>query len=181
MAWLEQLGSSFREDAYGVFVYWDDNGDGDGTRAALRGWAQRNRQVHLVLAPPLRSPAYYRTQRLALCRNVLLGEGLLRLPPHGTLAFYDLDCKVASTAPALAAARMLAQPLSPWSVLTANSPGAYYDQWALRSSLSKVGKWPLGGATARQPGLLGRFRRVLDCSARSRREPKPLRIFTGGV
>jgi len=135
MAWLENLGSTFRADAYGVFVYWDDDGDRDGTQTALRGWARRNRQIHLVLAPPLRAPNWYRTQRLALCRNVLLGEGLLRLPAHGTLAFYDLDCKVASTAPALAAARMLAQPHSPWSVLTANSPGAYYDQWALRSAV----------------------------------------------
>ena len=41
---------------------------------------------------------------------------------------------MASTAPALAAARLLAQPDAPWSVLTANSPGAYYDQWALRSA-----------------------------------------------
>lgn len=135
MAWLENLGSTFRADAYGVFVYWDDDGDRDGTQTALRGWARRNRQIHLVLAPPLRAPNWYRTQRLALCRNVLLGEGLLRLPAHGTLAFYDLDCKVASTAPALAAARMLAQSHSPWSVLTANSPGAYYDQWALRSAM----------------------------------------------
>ena len=85
MAWLENLGSTFRADAYGVFVYWDDDGDRDGTQTALRGWARRNRQIHLVLAPPLRAPNWYRTQRLALCRNVLLGEGLLRLPAHGTL------------------------------------------------------------------------------------------------
>ena len=34
---------------------------------------------------------------------------------------------------------MLAQPHSPWSVLTANSPGAYYDQWALRSGTWRGG------------------------------------------
>ena len=45
---------------------------------------------------------------------------------------------MASTAPALAAARMLSQPHAPWSVLTANSPGAYYDQWALRGGTSCV-------------------------------------------
>ena len=55
MAWLESLGSTFREDAYAIFVYWDDDGDRDGTQSALRGWARRNRQVHLVLAPPLRA------------------------------------------------------------------------------------------------------------------------------
>ena len=90
MAWLESLGSTFREDAYAIFVYWDDDGDRDGTQSALRGWARRNRQVHLVLAPPLRAPNWYRTQRLALCRNVLLGEGLLRLPAHGTLLALSL-------------------------------------------------------------------------------------------
>ena len=97
IAWLESLGSTFRADAYAVFVYWDDDGDRDGTQSALRGWARRNRQVHLVLAPPLRAPNWYRTQRLALCRNVLLGEGLLRLPAHGTL-------RAPSRAPALAPA-----------------------------------------------------------------------------
>ena len=97
IAWLESLGSTFRADAYAVFVYWDDDGDRDGTQSALRGWARRNRQVHLVLAPPLRAPNWYRTQRLALCRNVLLGEGLLRLPAHGTL-------RAPARAPALAPA-----------------------------------------------------------------------------
>jgi len=142
IAWLEGLGRLFARDAFGVFVYWDDNGDADGTRGVLRAWAQRNRQVHVVLAPPLRAPEFYRTQRLALCRNVLLGEAVARLPAHGTMAFYDLDCKVASYEPLLMAARLLAESTrtststSPaWDVLTANSPGAYYDQWALRSSL----------------------------------------------
>ena len=136
IAWLEGLGRLFARDAFGVFVYWDDNGDADGTRGVLRAWAQRNRQVHVVLAPPLRAPEYYRTQRLALCRNVLLGEAVARLPAHGTMAFYDLDCKVASYEPLLTAARLLAESPRPvWDVLTANSPGPYYDQWALRSSL----------------------------------------------
>ena len=34
--------------------------------------------------------------------------------------------------------------------------------------------WPVGGATARQPGLLGRTRRVLSCSTHCRRAPEPL-------
>ena len=97
MAWLENLGSTFRADAYGVFVYWDDDGDRDGTQTALRGWARRNRQIHLVLAPPLRAPNWYRTQRLALCRNVLLGEGLLRLPAHGTLPALTLSLSLTLT------------------------------------------------------------------------------------
>ena len=101
IAWLESLGSTFRADAYAIFVYWDDDGDRDGTQSALRGWARRNRQVHLVLAPPLRAPNWYRTQRLALCRNVLLGEGLLRLPAHGTLR---APARAPALAPALAPA-----------------------------------------------------------------------------
>ena len=135
MAWLEGLGRLFARDAFGVFVYWDDDGDADGTRGVLRAWARRNRQVQLLLAPPLRAPEYYRTQRLALCHNVLLGEAVARLPAHGTLAFYDLDCRVASYAPLLMAARLLAESPPSWDVLTANSAGPYYDQWALRSSL----------------------------------------------
>jgi len=58
---------------------------------------------------------------------------------------------VASTAPALAAARMLAQPDSPWSVLTANSPGAYYDQWALRGGTWKAAaSWQRHSSAARR-------------------------------
>lgn len=136
IAWIERLGRFFAHDAFGVFVYWDDNGDADGTRRVLRRWAERNRQVHLVLAPSLRPPVFYRTQRLALCRNVLLAEAVARLPAHGTMVIYDLDCRVASHDSLLAAASLLNAASSPtWHALTANSHDFYYDQWALRSSL----------------------------------------------
>ena len=51
-------------------------GDRDGTRDELLRMASRSERVRLVLAQPLLYPGWSRTQRLALCRNVLLAEAL---------------------------------------------------------------------------------------------------------
>ena len=135
----------------GVLIFEDQQraGDPDGTRAALREWAARDRRVRLLLAQPLLYPRWSRTQRLALCRNMLAYEAA-RLPAQGVYVAVDLDCRTppaaevagvlssmlawratasaaASTAPSTAAPR--------WDVLTANTraPTYYYDRWALRS------------------------------------------------
>ena len=108
-------------------------GDPDGTRAALRDWAARDSRIRLLLAQPLLYPRWSRTQRLALCRNMLAHEAA-RLPEQGVYVALDLDCH---TPPAAEIATILAsmRALS-WDVLTANTkaPAFYYDRWALRSS-----------------------------------------------
>lgn len=122
----------------GALIFEDQqrSGDPDGTRAALRAWAASDSRVRLLLAQPLLYPRWSRTQRLALCRNMLAQEAVRRLPERGAFIALDLDCHgpvVASVTAALAsmAARTLA-----WDVLTANTrkPKLYYDRWALRSS-----------------------------------------------
>ena len=100
--------------------------EAEGTRALLRGWAARNRHVRVVLAQPLRYPAWSRTQRLALCRNVLLGEALATLPPSGVLVQFDLDCQVPAPATLLGALRSMIGPAPAWDVVTSNSPAGQF-------------------------------------------------------
>lgn len=130
----------------GVLVFEDEqrSGDPDGTRAALREWAARDRRVRLLLAQPLLYPRWSRTQRLALCRNMLAHEAA-RLPERGVYVSIDLDCRTPAAAevvgvltsmlPALAGEVATAVTRREWDVLTANTrpPAYYYDRWALRS------------------------------------------------
>lgn len=135
-AWIESLLSSV-DGAAGALIFEDEQraGDVDGTRAALRAWASADARVRLLLAAPMLYPRWSRTQRLALCRNMLAREAI-RLPPNGVFVALDLDCRAP---PALHVASVISSTLLPsaWDVLTVNTraPAFYYDRWALRSTV----------------------------------------------
>ena len=120
----------------GALIFEDEqrSGDPDGTRASLRAWTARDTRIRLLLAQPLLYPKWSRTQRLALCRNMLVREAA-RLPEAGALVALDLDCRAP---PAAQAAALLSSMLAErrWDVLTLNTVISryYYDRWALRSS-----------------------------------------------
>ena len=120
----------------------------DDTYDKLRSMVARDSRVRAILAvdePP------GRLGRIALCRNVLIGEALSRLPDEGLLVTLDLDCMV-DVASILAllpsmmphAGHAAAQGLAridngeadssgpAWDLLTGNS-NPYRDLWALRS------------------------------------------------
>lgn len=144
----------------GMVIFEDSQraGDPDGSRVALREWAAADVRVRLILAQPLLYPKWSRTQRLALCRNMLLHEAIAQLPPQGFLASVDIDCDAGE--PATVAALLHGTALAagwpsvppgpvlagsaassvtrPWDVLTFNSPKRYYDRWALRSTLLEL-------------------------------------------
>ena len=80
-AHIDSLGHPFAE--HRVLV-WEDSSS-DGTRAALRNWAARSREVRLLLGdpPPLAwTRKLPRTARIAFCRDVLLTEALRAMPPR---------------------------------------------------------------------------------------------------
>lgn len=122
--------------AGGVLIFEDSQraGDPDGTRGALRAWAARDARVRLLLAAPLLYPKWSRTQRLALCRNMIVQEAARVLPEQGALVAIDLDCH-APAADVITSALATMSTLRQWDVLTANTqpPTYYYDRWALRS------------------------------------------------
>jgi hypothetical protein len=132
MALLEGLGTALAAESVrsSVLIFEDEQlgkaAEAEGTRALLRGWAARNRHVRVVLAQPLRYPAWSRTQRLALCRNVLLGEALATLPPSGVLVQFDLDCQVPAPTTLLGALRSMIGPAPAWDVVTSNSPAGQF-------------------------------------------------------
>ena len=122
----------------GVLIFEDEqrSGDPDGTRKSLRSWAAQDARVRLLLAAPLLYPRWSRTQRLALCRNMLASEARKALSERGALIALDLDCR--GPEPRHIAAVLAS--MGRWDVLTANTrpPGYYYDRWALRSSVLGV-------------------------------------------
>lgn len=139
-AWITSLldtASAGNTDGVGALIFEDEqrSGDPDGTRAALRAWAVRDTRIRLMLAQPLLYPRWSRTQRLALCRNMIAYEAA-RLPDKGVYLALDLDCHTPPAPEVLAVVtqRLLA-PASSWDVLTSNTrqPSLYYDRWALRS------------------------------------------------
>jgi hypothetical protein len=120
----------------GALIFEDEQraGDPDGTRATLRAWAAQDPRIRLMLAQKLLYPRWSRTQRLALCRNMLAHEAS-RLPEKGVYVALDLDCHAPPAATISATLEwMLAA--RHWDVLTANTQAAayYYDRWALRST-----------------------------------------------
>ena len=133
--WITSLLQQHADSGVLVFEDRQRSGDPDGTRARLVDWATRDERVRLILAAPLLYPVWSRTQRLALCRNMLMHEAVRQLPRHGFLVALDLDCRAAPVAQ-LSAALGSAAAWRRWDVLTTNSPpsGWYYDRWALRSS-----------------------------------------------
>ena len=78
----------------GALIFEDQQraGDVDGTRSELRSWSAVDKRVRLLLAAPLLYPKWSRTQRLALCRNMLVREAVRNLPEQGALVAFDLDC-----------------------------------------------------------------------------------------
>lgn len=132
-AWI----TSLLDTSHGGALIFEDSqrsGDPDGTRATLRVWAADDPRVRLVLAAPLLYPRWSRTQRLALCRNMLAQEAVRSLPENGAFVALDLDCY----APAIESVMTALASMSAhrrWDVLTANTlqPKYYYDRWALRS------------------------------------------------
>ena len=132
-AWI----TSLLDKAHGGALIFEDaqrSGDPDGTRAALRAWAAADPRVRLLLAAPLLYPKWSRTQRLALCRNMLAQEAVRALPESGALVALDLDCH-APAAESIMIALSSMNTQRRWDVLTANTrqPMYYYDRWALRS------------------------------------------------
>ena len=134
-AWVTAFLDTQPGSAALIFEDQQRSGDPDGTRAALRNWANSDPRVRLLLAQPLLYPKWSRTQRLALCRNMLAHEAT-RLPgSSGVLVALDLDCRpptAAQTAAFLATALLGTQR---WDAITSNTPlpAFYYDRWALRS------------------------------------------------
>ena len=139
---LLDTASASHSDSVGALIFEDEqrSGDPDGTRAALRSWAALDSRIRLLLAQPLLYPRWSRTQRLALCRNMIAHEAA-RLPENGVYVALDLDCHTPPAAEVFAvlSARLLAPPKSAesWDVLTTNTrqPAFYYDRWALRSRM----------------------------------------------
>jgi hypothetical protein len=118
----------------------------DHTARALISWAVRNERVQVIVgssAPSAVSTS--RTERLALCRNVLLRSvlkerrGRSRPLPRGRahreplLVVLDLDCRP-SLPPTAFSSALAAVRSGAWDVLTANSVPFYYDGYALRSA-----------------------------------------------
>lgn len=134
-AWVESLLDTSPASAAVVFEDQQRAGDPDGTRALLREWAAHDTRVRLILAQPLLYPKWSRTQRLALCRNVLAHEAA-RLPESGVFVAIDLDCRMPPTAQVVGAFASMLNTRH-WDVVTANTlaPRYYYDRWALRSTV----------------------------------------------
>jgi hypothetical protein len=132
---LDQVNSHEKGAAAMVFEDEQRSGDPDGTRRALRAWAAQDTRVRLILAAPLLYPRWSRTQRLALCRNMLIREAARKLRERGTFVSVDLDCRP-PPAPTVAHAIATMNVQRRWDVLTVNTPppAFYYDRWALRSS-----------------------------------------------
>lgn len=134
---ITTLGDSAGE--YGAILY--EDGSGDHTRTALMGVLEEqplSSRVRLILAD---SPgaAYSRTERLALCRNVVLRESLAAAAaaPDALLMLFDFDCDhkpLLTTSIFSHAVSILTGPKPAHDVLFGNSRPRYYDLWALRSS-----------------------------------------------
>ena len=136
-AFIESLLSHPRGGGGGAVIFEDEqrSGDPDGTRTMLRSWASRDPRIRLLLAAPLLYPRWSRTQRLALCRNMLVHEALEVLPERGMFIALDLDCRFPSPREIALVLSAMAT-MGHWDVLTANTrpPSYYYDRWALRSN-----------------------------------------------
>ena len=147
---LDMVAASRSDGLGAAAIIFDDaqrTGDPDGTRAALLSWAAQDNRIRLLLAHPLLYPRWSRTQRLALCRNMIAHEAA-RLPGNSVFLALDLDCqtppasellpRLGSFVPLLkppASAASAAEAELQWDALTANTRAAsyYYDRWALRS------------------------------------------------
>ena len=90
-AWIEAV---LDRTAGGALIFEDQqrSGDPDGSRSALRAWATSDARVRLILSQPLLYPKWSRTQRIAMCRNMLAFEAAAHLPEAGVLVSVDLDC-----------------------------------------------------------------------------------------
>ena len=103
--WIEGV---LEQSGGGALIFEDEQrGDRDGTRRYLRAWAASDPRLRLILAQPLLYPRWSRTQRLALCRNMLAREAVRALPERGALISVDLDCTPSPPAAILGIARQL--------------------------------------------------------------------------
>lgn len=138
-AWVTSLLETQPGSAALIFEDAQRSGDPDGSRAMLKTWAAADSRIRLLLAQPLLYPKWSRTQRLALCRNMLAHEAA-RLPESGgVLIALDLDCRPppAAHVAAFVVGSLLGSAATSrrWDALTSNTPppSFYYDRWALRS------------------------------------------------
>ena len=118
-----------------TIIYHDDPLDNE-TLSVLRAWALREGRVRLILSDM--GSRGERIQRLTLCRNVLLAEAATRINVKakgaGFVVQLDLDCQHSSPSAMLSAIELQRSGSMHFDVLTSNSPGAYRDMWALRST-----------------------------------------------
>ncbi|KAL1530382.1 hypothetical protein AB1Y20_001289 [Prymnesium parvum] len=84
----------------GMLIFEDEQraGDPDGSRKYMMEWASVDKRVRLILAQQLLYPKWSRTQRLALCRNMLAREAAYHLPTSGMFISFDVDCEFPSPA-----------------------------------------------------------------------------------
>ena len=114
-----------------AYIYTDGGAtDSNRTWSALIEWVRRRPEtVHAILA---HAELPDRIQRLAMCRNVLMGEARKHLPPKGFFVALDLDCRHSTPAQYAAKLEFLARN-EHVDAIAANNPGPYRDMWALRS------------------------------------------------
>ena len=129
--------------SYRILVF--ESGSSDATRATLRAMAARNPRLSAILAESPRYGLCMRTQKIALCRNVLLQEALARggsdvgsggsggRGAPSVMVTLDIDCnhEVPRVLPGMQRAL---RAIDKYAVLSANTRPFYYDLWALRAS-----------------------------------------------
>jgi hypothetical protein len=116
-----------------------ENGSTDGTKALLETYAKKP-LTHVLTLDAEANPIQSRTERLALVRNRLIDYVHTTYPTSDYILIADMDGILDGFH-----ARGLKEAFksSDWDAVFANTMGAYYDIWALRSEAISYDCWDL--------------------------------------
>ncbi|CAF2776587.1 unnamed protein product [Rotaria sp. Silwood2] len=115
-------------------LYLAESDSDDGTLKFIQEW-EKNDSDHVSVhsAGRQRWRQFFRTVRLAHCRNYLFQRALTEMPWFDYYFVLDVDVTSSETFSVNNFLTNFIYPLSSWAVMTASQINFYYDTWALRS------------------------------------------------
>ncbi|CAF3606929.1 unnamed protein product [Rotaria sp. Silwood1] len=127
---IRAIGALFRS----YHLYLGESDSDDGTLKFLQEWSKNDsNHVSVYTAGQQRRRLFFRTSRLAHCRNYLFQRARTDMPWFDYYFVLDVDVTSTETFSVNNFLTNFIYPLSSWAVMTASQTDSYYDAWALRS------------------------------------------------
>ncbi|CAM4839363.1 unnamed protein product [Rotaria magnacalcarata] len=127
---IRAIGALFRS----YRLYLEESDSNDGTVKFIKAWVKNDSDhVQFYTAGQQRWRHYFRTTRLAHCRNTLFKRARSDMPWFDYYFVLDVDVTSTETFSVNNFLTNFIYPPSSWAAMTASQTDWYYDAWALRS------------------------------------------------